>query len=114
MHTPPHLMPLSVDWDLVRSEFSTLLHNYAPQDGVPTDLDAILDGTSDPDSGLIEKARQYAQRLDAKKNSSPDGHAFVNGKHIDVDDVSSHFVLPAGPVLIYFQHYCRNLFGTFR
>jgi hypothetical protein len=81
-------MTPSVDWDLVRSEFSTLLQNYPPKgDDVPTDLDVILDGTDGSLEERLDKARKYAMRLDALKDSSPNGHAFVNGKHLDVNDV---------------------------
>ncbi|EJC97612.1 uncharacterized protein FOMMEDRAFT_171561 [Fomitiporia mediterranea MF3/22] len=34
----------------------------------------------------IERAHLYAQRLDATPASCPSGHAFVNGKHFDLDD----------------------------
>jgi hypothetical protein len=35
----------------------------------------------------IGRAREYSRRLGATASSFPGGHAFVNGKHFDFDDV---------------------------
>lgn len=80
---------------------------------VIADLDAILDGTYDEAKSdrqgedesenkdkparpntveRLERAHLYAQRLDATSDSCPTGHAFINGKHFDLDDVSEYSV----------------------
>lgn len=46
------------------------------------------DGSDDALNTTIEKARAYAKRLSATLKSSPQGHAFINGKHSSVSDVS--------------------------
>ena len=40
------------------------------------------------DKEFLDRARAYANRLDATASAHPLGHAFVNGKHFDLDDVS--------------------------
>ena len=82
----------SVDLSLVRSAFTSLLARK--EDGLPegleTDLEKIFAGTE----GDLEKQRAYAVRLGTSLASAPDGHAFFNGKHFDLDDVR-----PAPPAL---------------
>lgn len=70
------------------------------------DLDAVLGGTyeevsSDADNEdedkpvkvalkeRVGRALVYGQRLDAMPSSCPTGHGFVNGKHFDLDEVST-------------------------
>ncbi|KAL5480943.1 KRE5 [Sanghuangporus weigelae] len=101
---PVHLLPAAIDWSLVRREFTELQRNLA-REGVttsdtPVNLESILDGTYSlpnsenddevpPRPGIAERigrAQVYAERLDATSASFPTGHAFVNGKHFDLDD----------------------------
>ena len=49
------------------------------------DWDIVTGGI---DQEMLEKARAYAQRLDVDVLSSPPGHAFINGRHVDVNDAS--------------------------
>ena len=105
---PAHLLPSSVDWSLVRREFAELQRRLAQEGetspGSLASFDSILDGSYEKpksDSGdedkasaqstvseKIGRAQAYADRLDATSVSCPAGHAFVNGKHYDLDDVS--------------------------
>ncbi|KZT07030.1 glycosyltransferase family 24 protein [Laetiporus sulphureus 93-53] len=76
----------TVDWSVVRQTFNLLLATNEPlEEGIVTDLDAILRGLPGSEDQL-DKARAYAARLDAGLSSAPQGHAFVNGKHFDLDD----------------------------
>ena len=73
----------SVDLSLVCSAFTSLTRK---EDGLPegleTDLDKIFAGTE----GDLGKQRAYALRLGTSLASAPDGHAFFNGKHFNLDD----------------------------
>ncbi|KAI0353822.1 glycosyltransferase family 24 protein [Trametes cingulata] len=73
-----------VDWQQVDAHFNQLLAKHADDlpEGAETDLDAILEGTE----GDLDAARAYAARLGATLEAAPQGHAFVNGKHYDLDD----------------------------
>ena len=62
------------------------------EDAVESDLDKILAGMD----GDLDKQRAYAARLSLDLESSPDGHAFFNGKHFTLDDVRSLLHLIAG------------------
>jgi hypothetical protein len=49
-------------------------------------FDSIIEGVT----GIsLEKAQSYAKRLGVTSESNAEGHAFVNGKHINMDGVSS-------------------------
>jgi hypothetical protein len=82
----------SVNWDLVRSEFKALIAaavESGEMEGKTADLDTILSGKNvdEDQAGLVKKATIYAERLGATLSSSPSGHAFINGKHFDMNDV---------------------------
>ncbi|PIL30079.1 hypothetical protein GSI_07656 [Ganoderma sinense ZZ0214-1] len=83
---PMESLKPTVDWALVRSAFKSLLErkaeDLAEDLGLETDLDKILEGTA----GDLEKQRAYALRLGTSLASAPQGHAFFNGKHFDLDD----------------------------
>lgn len=98
-HLPPQELRLTVNWDIIRSEFATLLAADTPEeqiedDGeaeatIPVNLDAILNG-EDLEEGAaspLDKVHAYVERLGATLRASSHGHAFVNGKHFDMDDV---------------------------
>lgn len=64
------------------------------------DFDTVI-GIHDSPSGdtlstAVEKARRYANRLGANLKSSPLGHAFINGKHANIAEVSTQCVRPNG------------------
>ena len=102
---PAHLISPTVDWTLLRRQFTELQRQLAEEE--EADLDSVLDGsykesTNSEDESeeqrvtvaeRIERAQKYAERLDTALASSPTGHAFVNGKHHDLDDVGSLFFL---------------------
>ncbi|KAJ7513036.1 glycosyltransferase family 24 protein [Mycena galericulata] len=77
-------------WDAARAAFAELVEEApapapATEEGeaeVP-DFDTIVRG--DGDSSL-DKGRAYAERLGAGLAASEKGHAFVNGKHLEMDD----------------------------
>ncbi|KAI1789267.1 glycosyltransferase family 24 protein [Ganoderma leucocontextum] len=81
---PMETLKPSVDWPLVHSAFKSLLARKEENlsDDLETDLDKILAGTE----GDLEKQRAYATRLGTSLASAPEGHAFFNGKHFDLDD----------------------------
>ncbi|KAL6299204.1 glycosyltransferase family 24 protein [Sparassis latifolia] len=95
----------TVNWGLVRSEFGNLLtESKQPGEGVITNLDTILHGgTESPGFGL-DKARAYAARLGVTLTSASQGHAFVNGKHLVLnDDFLRQLQLELGQQLQYLQ-----------
>ena len=81
-----------MDWSVVKAAYDTLRSRHPElTPDVETDLDAILTGTE----GDLDKTRAYARRLSTDLASAPDGHAFFNGKHFELDDVRLDRVLVA-------------------
>ena len=78
------MMTPTVNWKIVRYEYDAITSEIELEERQDPILsfDDVLNGP------FPENARAYAQRLQADAVSSPAGHAFVNGKHFDVDDVS--------------------------
>lgn len=59
------------------------------QEGASIDFDVIVAGDDeDVSEAPLDKVRAYAERLGATLASSEKGHAFINGKHFNMDDVS--------------------------
>lgn len=88
----PSDLPSKIDWSLVRSSYEALT-DAEPKDGeVKVELADILAGKISSSSDYappLENARLYAERLDARIEGGgrEGGHAFINGRHFDVDDV---------------------------
>ena len=77
-----------VDWNVARAAFKELqdAHTESGDDVSPVSFDAVVSGDVEGLSDHIDKARDYANRLDATLESCPTGHAFFNGKHFDMND----------------------------
>ena len=90
MQVPTHLQTKSVNWLAVSTSFDTLIAADLERDPeVPKpDLESILEGDADTQP-LLDKITAYAERLDATHAASPPGHAFFNGKHLEMGDVCS-------------------------
>ncbi|EPQ50934.1 hypothetical protein GLOTRDRAFT_82068 [Gloeophyllum trabeum ATCC 11539] len=100
---PQYLSP-TVDWHTVQSELQALIKSEEPptSDFVPPTLDAILEG--DGDERDIQASKEYCTRLGATLGASPTGHAFVNGKHYDLDDdFLRHMQIEVGAQLQHIQ-----------
>ena len=81
-----------MDWSVVKAAYDTLRSRHPElTPDVETDLDTILAGTESD----LDKARAYAKRLSTDLASAPDGHAFFNGKHFELDDVRPDGILVA-------------------
>lgn len=73
---------------MVRYEFNELASSETPrEEAVITDFDAIIGGLLKNPTAPLDNIHHYTERLGATLGSSPQGHAFVNGKHFDMDDV---------------------------
>lgn len=57
-------------------------------EGATIDFDTIVRGGSEEDEIRMAQARGYSHRLGTTLASSSLGHAFLNGKHFVMDDVS--------------------------
>lgn len=87
------------DFALARAEFKTLVAStdisLEGEDDIKEKLDfdtviGLHESASGHDlSAAVDKARAYANRLGAKVRSSPQGHAFINGKHANIAEVST-------------------------
>lgn len=78
----------TVDWTVVKHEFTQLLKDNEPlEDGMETDFEAVITEATTLTHFSIDKLNLYARRLSTDLSSAPQGHAFVNGKHFDLDDV---------------------------
>lgn len=85
----PEELTYTVDWQAVRSAFDALFVGSEGETELPegVTLDGILNPSDDTDE-VLEKARKFNRRLGNDLASASQGHAFVNGKHFDLDDVS--------------------------
>ncbi|TFK48915.1 glycosyltransferase family 24 protein [Heliocybe sulcata] len=78
-----------VDWRTVRTAFESFVANEEPptEEFSAPDLDAMVGSESGSELEMnVKGVAQYAKRLGATLAASPSGHAFVNGKHYDLDD----------------------------
>ncbi|KAG6887758.1 hypothetical protein C0995_013010 [Termitomyces sp. Mi166 len=73
-----------VDWDVLNRIFTDFAetegsgaHGIAP-------LEDIVGGNVEP-LALLDKVRDYVERLDARLDASGTGHVFFNGRHFDYD-----------------------------
>ncbi|THV04765.1 glycosyltransferase family 24 protein [Dendrothele bispora CBS 962.96] len=87
----PSVQTPSVQWDIVRSEFKAFIAaatEAGEMEGKETDLDAIFSGRNleEGNENPVKKAEAYTERLGATLSSSPTGHAFVNGKHFEMNE----------------------------
>lgn len=90
MQLPPHLQTSTVNWLAVSTSYNALIAAELEQDpeAPKPDLESILkDG--DADTQPFDKIAAYTERLDATQATSPLGHVFFNGKHLDMSDVCS-------------------------
>lgn len=79
----------TVQWEAVRTIYDRLLEaqeEEKPDELIPS-LTSIF-GDQSEEIVPFEKIGLYADRLGASLAKSPGGHAFFNGKHFDVNDVS--------------------------
>ena len=80
-----------VDLSIVQSELEALQNRDSPEEG-ESEIDArtLLDLNEELTvvDERVNKAKDYATRLDSTLASSLTGHVFVNGKHYNLDDVS--------------------------
>jgi UDP-glucose:glycoprotein glucosyltransferase len=92
MQLPPLLKSHSVNWLAVSTSYNTLIAAELEQDpNAPNpDLQSILEGDVADAHPPFEKIVAYTERLNA---TSPNGHVFFNGKHLDMGDVCSFFYI---------------------
>ncbi|KAJ7185207.1 UDP-glucose:glycoprotein glucosyltransferase-domain-containing protein [Mycena filopes] len=102
---------LQLDWASVQAEFTASLDvasESTPEDSATFDFEAILRGEA-PEALSLERCRLYVDRLDAGLATSSGGHAFVNGKHLDVDD--SFWRAMQGEVAQQLQHFQEAVYS---
>ncbi|KAJ6562664.1 glycosyltransferase family 24 protein [Mycena capillaripes] len=99
-----------IDWDAVQVEFATELLDDAlmTDESAPLDFEAIVRGDG-PETLSLERGRSYAERLGASLAASPNGHAFVNGKHLDLDD--NFWRAMQAEIQQQLQHYQEAVYG---
>ncbi|KAL0579014.1 killer toxin resistant protein [Marasmius crinis-equi] len=90
LQAPPDAQPPTVKWDDVRSAFAELIADSDPEKAVG--FDDVLSGKSGEKSEILdkvetsmEKSQAYARRLGLEANGGQ-GHAFVNGKYIEMGE----------------------------
>lgn len=79
-----------MNWSVVRYQFDMVLaeEEKLREDTEKRTFDDIVDGVA----GIsLDKTRSYAKRLGADLASNAEGHAFVNGKHMHLDEVRFKF-----------------------
>ena len=83
-----------LDWSHIQTEFEALVANEGIMDGGEAmPFENVLGSTTDDVETKLLKARTYAERLGTTSTSSPDGHAFINGKYHVLDDVCCHALI---------------------
>ncbi|KAF8812128.1 hypothetical protein BYT27DRAFT_7133469 [Phlegmacium glaucopus] len=88
MQLPPSLQTPTVNWLAVSSSYNSLIAAELEQDpeAPKPDLKSILEGADADVQVPLDKIAAYTERLDATPDTSPLGHAFFNGKHLDMND----------------------------
>ncbi len=88
--SPFDLPDNEIDWTLVRAEYASVVKAMPSDDDKEPALEfeSVINENSEVAELRLKGARAYAWRLDARPSTSPTGHAFLNGKHFPVDDVS--------------------------
>ena len=115
LERPVHMITPSVEWDLVRQEFTAMVHNLEDASDLVRNahLDTILNEDTEATQTALQKAKTYARRLGTDLASASQGHTFINGKHFTLDDVSICICIKGrSATLISFP--CRNSFGKCR
>lgn len=76
----------AIDWTSIQLAYDNFIEHVIQDDSdsVHPDLSAIVQESSAP----IDKIKGYTERLGCMHTASSGGHAFFNGKHINVNDVS--------------------------
>ena len=88
----------TVDFLIANAFFNNLDINVKPllqielDKTVSHDYDTILKGEEPHAVERLEKAKQWAGRLDVKSHKGGLGHVFLNGKHFPLDTVRAFFV----------------------
>lgn len=84
-----------IDWSVISAEYADLVETVPLKDEeeIALSFEAVINGEFDGSQRMLDGAKAYAQRLDATLLSCPTGHAFLNGKHLDVDNVSVYALL---------------------
>jgi UDP-glucose:glycoprotein glucosyltransferase len=94
----------------VRLEFNTFVTEHTPRKpDTLVDFEAIIGDT--PEAPVrLGNVRAYAARLGATLASAPRGHAFLNGRHLDMDDVSepSEFAGAFYLAHLLFSYFCET------
>ena len=87
LQVPVELLTYNVDWDVLRAEFNVLVADLEED----ADFDSIINPPMELTeyTEVLEKAKRYAKRLSTDLESATQGHAFVNGKHFELNDVSN-------------------------
>jgi UDP-glucose:glycoprotein glucosyltransferase len=91
MQLPPHLKTSSVNWLAVSTSYNALIAAELEQnpEAPKPNLESILGGSDADTQPPFDRIAAYTERLDATRATSPLGHVFFNGKHLDMNDVSS-------------------------
>lgn len=91
MQLPPYMQTPSVNWLAVSTSYNALIaaELEADPEAPKPDLNSILEGDDADAQPLFDKIAAYTERLDTTSATSPLGHAFFNGKHLDMGDVCS-------------------------
>lgn len=79
----------TIDWDILKREFTKLLMEKPLKAKAETDFDFI---TTKSTEIPLEKIQQYTKRLGVSLGSTPDGEVFINGKPVQMTGVG--YVLP--------------------
>ena len=83
-----------IEWNAIRGQYDQLLKDQAEEDSSDPDrqiygFDDILTGNIQGGSMSIDKTEAYTRRLGVRASSvASNGHAFLNGRHFDFDEVS--------------------------
>ena len=91
MQLPPYMQTTSVNWLAVSTSYNALIAAELKEDpeAPRPDLKSILEADHADAQPSFDRITAYTERLDATSATSPQGHAFFNGKHLNMNDVCS-------------------------
>ncbi|KAF9513801.1 glycosyltransferase family 24 protein [Hydnum rufescens UP504] len=97
------------DFSLAKAAYNELVKSKEEaSEDLSLPFDSVIQLAAEEKLG---RAREYSRRLGATASSFPGGHAFVNGKHFDFDDVGVFIILRIVSMLMKVddQDFLKNL-----
>ena len=106
---------VGVEWSIVQSVFQSFVDEHTPEAGkeeaVSFDMNTIISAESESLKERLERVQSYNDRMGADLSSAPAGHAFLNGRHMELGDVRAFVLLLPYQCNLQLQDFLRLIQG---